>query len=259
MERPLYVVDWTRKIHSESARALAKELGVLLARRTTLKQKHNSIILNWGCSSMPDWSRDPYIINRPEAVHRSANKRRYFRRLANTDYIPGFTEDWKQARLWAKKQAVVCRTKLTGHSGAGIVIANTPDEVVDAPLYVVYVPKKQEYRVHVFDGEIIGMRRKARRLSVPDDKVNWQIRAEKNGFVYVNEFDKPWRDKVETEAGPMCIDIIRRLELHFGAIDIVWNEKDDKFYALEVNTAPGIEGGSVKNYADAVKKFVTKL
>src|SRR3546814_16818410 len=58
---------------------------------------------------------------------------------------------------------------------------------VDAPLYVVYEPKKQEYRVHVLNGKVVDVQRKARVKDFPDDKVNWKIRNHDNGFTYARD------------------------------------------------------------------------
>src|SRR3546814_19093490 len=62
------------------------------------------------------------------------------------EYLPKF---------WTKKEdipdeafPIVCRTVLSGHSGVGIVIADNRDDLVPANLYVKYVKKKEEYRVH---------------------------------------------------------------------------------------------------------------
>ena len=71
---------------------------------------------------------------------------------------------------------VVARTILNGNSGAGIVLVENEEQLVDAPLYTVYIPKKQEYRVHVFRGQVLDVQRKARKQDVPDDEVNWKIR-----------------------------------------------------------------------------------
>ena len=37
--------------------------------------------------------------------------------------------------------------------------------------------------------------------------------------------------------------------LTFGAIDVIWNEHQQKAFVLEINTAPGIEGTTVEKYA----------
>src|SRR3546814_5500349 len=81
-----------------------------------------------------------------------------------------------------------CRTVLAGHSGVGIVIADNRDDLVPANLYVKYVKKKEEYRVHlgildindpfneaqhgISQPIVIAAQRKARKLNVHDEDVN---------------------------------------------------------------------------------------
>src|SRR3546814_2808293 len=67
--------------------------------------------------------------------------------MSGEEYLPKF---------WTKKEdipdeafPIVCRTVLSGHSGVGIVIADNRDDLVPANLYVKYVKKKEEYRVHL--------------------------------------------------------------------------------------------------------------
>ncbi|MDT9694122.1 hypothetical protein Q5762_38495, partial [Streptomyces sp. P9(2023)] len=87
---------------------------------------------------------------------------------------PMFTTSKEEAQGWLDEGTiVVARTMLRGHSGAGIVLHSGDDELVDAPLYVKYVKKTQEYRVHVAFGEILDQQRKARRQDTPDEEVNW--------------------------------------------------------------------------------------
>lgn len=148
-------------------------------------------------------------------------------------------------------KTVVCRTILNGHSGAGIVLASTEEELVDAPLYTEYIPKKEEYRVHVFNGEVIHVSRKARRKDVPDENVNWKIRNHNNGFIFQHEnFELP------DECNVQALLAVKDLGLDFGAVDIIWNDKQQKAYVLEVNTAPGIEGKTLDAYVNAFKKVM---
>src|SRR3546814_6628533 len=49
------------------------------------------------------------------------------------------------------------------------------------------LPKKQEYRVHVLNGKVVDVQRKARVKDFPDDKVNWKIRNHDNGFIYARD------------------------------------------------------------------------
>jgi glutathione synthase/RimK-type ligase-like ATP-grasp enzyme len=52
-----------------------------------------------------------------------------------------------------------------------------------------------------------------------------------------------------------AIRTVEILGLDFGAVDIIWNKKQDRYYVLEVNTAPGLEGETVVRYANAFKEL----
>ena len=149
----------------------------------------------------------------------------------------------------------VVRHKLTGHSGEGIEIVRASEPLPDAPLYVEYIKKENEYRVHIgrcpsksdtadASTSIISIQRKARRLETPDNEVNWQVRNHDNGFVYVRGGVNP---------PPAVMDAASRAlvasGLDFGAIDVIYNRKEGKAYVLEINTAPGVEGTTVEDYA----------
>ena len=146
---------------------------------------------------------------------------------------------------------LVARTVLNGHSGEGIVLCGDQDLLVDAPLYTVYVPKKQEYRVHVFRGEVIDIQRKARRRDVPDDQINWKVRNHANGFVFARNGDAlgDVPDDVLTQA----VAAVSSLGLDFGAADVIFNDSSALAYVLEVNTAPGLEGTTLENYVWAFR------
>jgi D-alanine-D-alanine ligase-like ATP-grasp enzyme len=44
--------------------------------------------------------------------------------------------------------------------------------------------------------------------------------------------------------------------LDFGAVDVIWNEKEDKYYVLEVNTACGLEGTTLDKYVEQFRRYV---
>ena len=47
---------------------------------------------------------------------------------------------------------------------------------------------------------------------------------------------------------------IKVLGLDFGAVDIIYNKQEDKWYVLEVNTAPGIYGTTLDKYVNAIMR-----
>lgn len=193
------------------------------------------------------------ISNSFAAVAIASNKLSTFRVLENKDgiRIPLFTTDRSVAAGWLRDGVVVvCRTQLSGHSGAGIVLSSTEDGLVDAPLYVQYIKKQQEFRVHVAFGEVIDVQEKRKRKELPEDfATNFQIRNHHTGWVYCRE------DIVQpAELTNMAIKTISELHLDFGAVDLIFNAKRDEVFVLEVNTAPGLEGTTVDKYAEAFVK-----
>lgn len=230
---------------SKSAKDLSRALGIkrLKHEGSRWKPRRGSVIINWGSSQLPARLVPCHILNNPLAVSVASNKLRFFQRLAGTGVrTPEFTTDLPDNRdcLW------LARTVLTGHSGAGIVLVEPGEPVPPAPLYVRYIKKQQEYRVHVFRGEVVDIQRKARDTSVPDEQVNWKIRNHGNGFIFARNEDHQAPEDVSTQA---CA-AVRELGLDFGAVDVVYNGHENMAYVLEVNTAPGLTGSTLDGYVE---------
>ena len=232
---------------SESAKALANTLGIKRLNREGRAIAVDTLI-NWGCSSINREVVYEAIINHPAAVRKASNKLETFKSLDGTCPLPPWTESFEEASRWlAEGHTVVARTKLNGHSGEGIVLADHIDQLPLAKLYTKYVNKDQEYRVHVFRGEVIFEQRKARKKDVPDDQVNWKIRNHGNGFIFAHR--DVFIDPVGKEA---AVQAVEKLGLDFGAVDLMLG-KDGNFYVLEVNTACGLEGTTLERYTEAFK------
>lgn len=243
---------------SKSARLLADALGCKILRREgKVLDASEHTLINWGSSQIKREILYKEILNEPGAVRNAANKLISFREFEHAKVkTPLWTEDKEEACLIADLGGVVfCRTKLTGHSGEGIVIAKNREEVVDAPLYTKYVKPVQEYRIHVGldnykdEHEVIFVQRKARNKDVPDDKVNWKIRNHANGFIFAHK-----DVEVAQEGRKQAIKAVRWLGLHFGAVDIL-ELPDGSFSVLEVNTACGIEGTTLEKYTELFRSY----
>lgn len=241
---------------SEGAKNLAAALGIkrIKHKGSKFRGSADKAVINWGATDTPEQVNLCTVLNKPEAVQRVSNKLKFFQDMKGLDepWLLDWTTDKKEAALWIEAgNTAVCRTILNGHSGKGIVLASTKEELVDAKLYTMYVPKKDEYRVHVFADEIIDIQQKARKNDVPDEKINWQIRNNDNGFIYKREgVECPG---VVKEA---ALTVMGLIDLDFGAVDIIFNHKKNRAYVLEVNSAPGLEGQTIENYTQAIIKWM---
>ena len=241
------------KVGSESAKALSQALGIKRIKHEGKKLQVKGGIINWGASQFKRDIAHDGVFNEPDRVAIAGNKLQTFKTLDGYVPIPKWTESLDEANKWlAEGVVVVARTTVTGHSGEGIVIAEKAgDALPKAPLYTQYIPKKDEYRIHVVDGKCIFVQRKARKKEVPDEQVNWKIRNHGNGFIFAHEgVDAP---DVAKRSAIMAVDL---LGLDFGAVDIIYNHKQDKWFVLEVNTAPGLEGTTLERYVEAFKKLL---
>lgn len=245
---------------SRGANEIATALGgrVLRLNGSQFRARRGDVLINWGNTNGIPCQMDRAIgipvckiYNNPEDIRAASNKLEFFRRVRDhePEIIPAF---WTRPEdIPDNAFPVVCRTVLAGHSGEGIHIAATRADLVRAPLYVKYVKKQDEYRVHVGkeirpDGNvlhIIDVQQKRRRHD--HENPNFQIRNLANGFIYARE---------GVECPDAVLDVARRalgcIDLDFGAVDVIWNARERRAYVLEVNTAPGITGTTVERYRD---------
>lgn len=246
-------------IGSQSAKGLQEVLQSILAipvirvRRDSTKYqpRYTDYIINWGCAT-PWQFITPNQFQGNQVV---VDKLKFFQNIhkhneANPDTqvnIPEWTTDKKVAETWAKQDTVVGRKILNGHSGKGIELydANTPVEY--CPLYTKYKKKRNEYRVHVFKGEVIDIVQKKKKKGI--ENVDTKIRSHLRGWVFC-------RENIYEPEGlrQQAINALAASNLVFGAVDIIWNEAENQCYVIEVNSAPGIEGTTLLSYVRAFLK-----
>ena len=121
------------------------------------------------------------------------------------------------------------------------------------------IGKRVEYRVHVFNDEIIHQSIKLRRNREDENEEhrNHLVRNLDNGWIYGNVAagDVPPRVFVEAKKA------VSSLDLDFGAVDLLYYPATRDIGAsalvLEVNTAPGLapESSALKAYCDAIIKY----
>ncbi len=240
---------------SESAKALRDELEgkMILREGSQYVNKPDHVVINWGASDCP------YGMALNADVKGILNKKTFFQRLAGTGLTPPFATNPESA-LGALNFPIFCRTKLTGHDGEGIVIADDAAGIVPCSLYVAGVVKDAEYRVHVGrmpDGtvKIIGTQKKIHSNVPGTDTRIWV--GDTTSFVWTvngspvvlpqNAWDSVY---VAFEKFP---------ELTFGAFDVTWNMGTNRAYVLEINSAPMKTPETTKRYGDFFKAYADAL
>lgn len=237
---------------SNGARALVNKLRSLGQRAFTSNRlsgfRRSSLVINWG-STLP--LNALTVVNRPEAVALAVDKADTFvALLRNGVSIPQFSTSLEVERqgIW------LARTKLRGSGGDGIIVIRPGDNVPPAPLYVRYIPKLLEYRVHVFNipgGSTTYVQQKLRRNETEQTADQKLLRNHENGWVFANPTTEVAADVLnEAKAA------VEYLGLDFGAVDVVVGRDDGKAYVLEVNSAPGLQGETTLSYyADSILKL----
>lgn len=259
----MFIYAWNEA--SKSAKALADALPArrIKHQNSRYQGRPDKTVINYGASQVPDEVLRSRIINPPQAVAVATNKRSCLQALSG---VPGvrtveFTTEPAKVLDWlADGEEVIARTILRGHSAEGLVIIDPDDpnigEILKAPLFTKYKKKKAEYRIHVAGGEVFDIQQKKLRTEWDDgtpvnrEEVDFRIRNHANGFVFCRE-----NINCPEEAQANAVQAVVSIGLDFGAVDVIWNEHENRSYVLEINTAPGLEGTTIESYAAAIRRL----
>lgn len=238
---------------SEGAKALAETMGVkrIKHENSRFRGRPDKTVINWGSSNLPEQVFRCKVLNKSANVAIVSNKLTFFKAMAvdadTGPRIPEFTTDQAVAREWLVSGKSVCaRERLQGSGGEGLTVLgpDTPNWIV-APLYTLYKKKRDEYRVHVVNGVAIDVQRKALKADWEGER-NTQIRNLANGYIFAREgFETP------ADVTVQALKAMAASGLDFGAVDVIFNGHEQQAYVLEINSAPGLVGTTLTNYATA--------
>lgn len=109
----------------------------------------------------------------------------------------------------------------------------------------------EEYRIHMFKGRSIRAGKKTQQPTRPNGQAphSW-VRSYDAGWVI--RYDGYQSTKPMRALAKQALDA---LHLDFGAVDIA-KTRDGRLIVLEVNRAPGVEGGTVEAYARHIINWV---
>lgn len=257
------------------------------------------IIIGWGTKhdSVVNFPTNTKTLNHPNAIKNNRNKLEALSTLADNNIsVASFTDSDDVLHDLSNNilsLPIVARTKYH-QGGKGFWVCPTITHVKNAinegaHYFQNMIEIKDEYRIHVFNDEIIYAVKKIKRTPeefeeafIEDEMTRQKKLAEKNN----NPFDEAtallmlkrqaknatagganmmirsnkmgWKfsrinnipENISTEA----IKAIKALNLNFGAVDCCVDAAG-KVFIIEVNTGPGLEGTTFDNYVEAFNKF----
>lgn len=219
--------------------------------------RKNDLIIGWGSGNWPHWRDKAADVkakwyNKSDSICNAVNKITSFKKFkANDVPHPEFTDNKKVAANWMKQGSlIVVRSDTEGMDGKGLKIIDDIYDFFDitAPLYTKFIPQQNEYRVHVFNGNVIDLQIKRPRDGV--QKVNERVRTTSGGWgLYRSNVNCP------QECQNAAIRAVKALGLDFGAVDVVWQQGGKGAFVLEVNTAPELTEVCTEKYGDYIIKL----
>lgn len=159
--------------------------------------------------------------------------------------VPFTTDKAVVCQLLAEGATVVARTLTKASEGKGIVLLESGEDVVSAPVYTKYLKKKREFRVHVYQETVVSVLEKRRKKGAYNGES--KIRNTANGYVFC-------RENVTEPEGirELALKASKVTDSHFKGVDIGYNEKLNQLFVIEVNSAPGMEGSTINDYVKVI-------
>lgn len=232
--------------NSAGAIAIAAELDGqrILRKDSKYSPKEGDVVINWGASDCP--YKNALNYNNKAVL----NKLAFFAHLSGKGLTPDFATTLGQASNLSFP--VFCRTEIEGKDGSGIVVADTPDQLVSAGLYVSAVDKTSEYRVHVGrmpDGSLVVIGAQKKVVHHTTEGMDARVWAgDGTSFVWtVNDLPAYIPQPVKDIA---LAAFSHFNELTFGALDVVFVNSTAKALVLEINSAPTVTPETAKKYGE---------
>ena len=285
----------------DTGKRLAEALGAKHGKtKPTAKAGQSMIVVGWGCKTKePVILRQHTVLNHPDSIRINRNKLETLRILKGAgvpvaDFIEknGIIAALDDARS-AINIPTVGRTKFH-QGGKGFWACLTKTQVQKAiadgaEYFQSYLDIKDEYRLHVFGGEVINMQKKVERNNmaaaykeqhgsrIANVAEKAGVKLDKKTADYILENigkrqERPdqiiksntrgWKfsqvKTVKKEMIEAAVNAVKAIGLDFGAVDCCLTADGNPFI-IEVNTGPGLQGSSFDAYVAAFKKRIAEI
>jgi len=266
---------------------LMKELDVDGGTKKPSKKK---IVIGWGTKikeNIGSLGKNVKVLNHPDQIRANRNKFKALQLMREAGNVPVadfYTVDDVNNHM---DQLPLVGRRNYHQGGKGFWLCLTKDHVrravnEGAQYFQKYIPIKDEYRLHMFDGKCIYAAKKVERGNMKEAFIEQQKEkarnaAERKGMQIddttldfllsrlseeqqehpdhiVKSNTRGWKfSKVKTPKKALvdaCTSALSAIKLDFGAVDCCIDE-DGNPWIIEVNTGPGLKGSSLEAWTKA--------
>lgn len=218
-------------------------------RKRTNKKLNTDVILRWGSTESFSRLQGRLELNSLEAVTNASNKYLMMKKLVEAN-IPTAQIVFNPYENANNLDEYKDENRCFFIRGANQNI-RYDDEVTSTDLYISkpIEDKRREYRVHVFNGEVIAIYEK-----VPREE-NTKIFKSHNCDFRLRDIEVVRLSKADLQ---VCINAVNSLGLLFGGVDLM-RDKNQNVFVSEVNSAPALNGTNINRYVDKITDYIQAM
>lgn len=227
-----------------------KPVSTKAFRKRTDKRLNTDVVLRWGSTESFNKLRTRLELNSLEAVTNASNKGIMMKKLVEANILTPKV-------LFTPSTATTEQLDEFRDDDGGFYVRGANDEVRyddtvkagDKYLSQPVKNKRREYRVHVFNGEVIAIYEK-----IPNEE---GIKLYKS-FNCHFELKTIENCKLNTENQQECIKAVNSLGLLFGGVDVI-RDKDQNIFITEVNSAPALNTTNIDRYVTKITEYIQAM
>lgn len=230
---------------SVTGKAIREKFNAL--RKRTDKKSKCDLFIRWGSTEVFTNTKFKLELNTLEAVNRTINKHEMLKALSAAGVpTPTFNSTVEDA---AKYMDAAGMQYIRNNWGV-VRYSNDFNPQRDAYYTKPVQFKRREYRVHVFNGKVLGIYEKVP-FEQDQTKRPKLFKSDTCNFVRCDmEVCRLTKDNQQT-----CIDSVTSLGLLFGGVDVI-RDRTGNIFICEVNSAPGLNNLNIDRWVEEINKYV---
>ena len=221
----------------------ALKLALEGKRKKTNRRARCDLFIRWGNTEQFSNTTSTKQLNSLEAINRTVNKLEMLTVMRDASIpVPQFNTDILLIDNFKDDNGNVYIRSKDGVVRYASDYCPVRDSYYSKPIPL----KRREYRVHVFNGKVIGIYEK-----VP--------LSENRPALFKSDTCKftrcdPLVSRVDQNAQEICVRAVNSLGLLFGGVDLI-RDKDKNFFVCEVNSAPGLNSNNIQRWVNEIKAY----